>query len=249
MVRFCPTETEVALVRIRNRKIASATCVIAVVLLALVVEPVFAVDLRESVVFQSETAEGALERFARGLGGWAFVFAPMLMMVVAILPIPAEIPAMLNGMLFGPVLGTFMSWSGAIVGAVISFELARRFGRPFAQRFINPETLSRADALVQSAGWPVLLVLRLIPSVAFTAINWTSGLTTLGRPTFLWTTAVGILPGAILFTVSGTGLAAIYRMNPLAGWALIVAGVLAIAWTVLRFRQALGRAPAVVIDG
>ncbi len=98
-------------------------------MLALVVEPVFGIDLNESVVFQSETAEGALERFAKGLGGWAFVFAPMLMMVVAILPIPAEIPAMLNGMLFGPVLGTFMSWSGAVVGAVISFELARRFGR------------------------------------------------------------------------------------------------------------------------
>ena len=109
----------------------------------------------------------------------------------------------------------------ALIGAHVSFELSRRCGRPLVARFLRDETLDRADRLVLASGALGLLLLRLTPVVAFTALNWAAGLTTLRRWTFLWTTAVGILPGAILFTVSGSGVAALSSRHPALGVALL----------------------------
>ncbi len=179
----------------------------------------------------------AIVQFIENSGALVYVLAPLFMIVVAILPIPAEIPAMLNGMVFGPVIGPLITWSGAVVGATVSFELARRYGRPLGERLLKAEALARADRVVLSAGWPGMLVLRLIPTVAFTLINWAAGFTPIKRWTFVWTTAVGILPGCLVFTVSGSGLGAIYRENPELAVSLSGIGLLIILWTVLRYRR------------
>ena len=199
----------------------------------------FQVDVQDSPL--SQLQRGREEAFVDRFGAWSFVLAPLLMIVVAILPIPAEFPAMLNGMIFGPLIGTTITWLGAIVGAWISFELARRFGRPLTERFVKSTLLERANRVVDSAGWPGLLTLRLIPAVAFTALNWGAGLTTVPRWTFLWTTTLGILPGAIVFTVSGTGAAALFRANPPAAVGLGFLVFLVAWWTVVRYRRVEGR--------
>ena len=153
-------------------------------------------------------------------GPAVYALAPLFTVLVAVLPIPAEIPAMVNGMVFGPVWGTLVTWLSALVGAQISFELARRFGQPLAERVLPASVVSRADTLGSTAGWPLLLGLRLLPTVAFTAINWAAGLTRMPRSTFVWTTAVGILPGAIAFTATGAGLGAL--LNRLGGQTLTI---------------------------
>lgn len=170
-------------------------------------------------------------------GPWTYVLAPLFMVTVAILPVPAEIPAMLNGMVFGPTVGIFITWSGALVGAVASFELARRFGRPLGVKVLSPTALDRADRLVLSAGWPGLLVARLVPTVAFTLLNWAAGLTPIRRWTFLWTTAIGIVPGVIVFTVSGTGLATFYRRNSELAPVVAALVILVIGWAAYRYRR------------
>lgn len=193
------------------------------------------------------------QTLVEALGGWIYLVAPLLMVVVAILPIPAEFPAMINGMVFGPVVGSAITWGGAMVGAVASFEIAHQVGRPLAKRLLRPTTLMRADRAVASVGWPTLLFLRLMPAVAFTAVNWAAGLTSLDRRTFVWTTALGILPGAVLFTSSGTGLAAVYRMNPIAASGLVVFAALAMWFAVARYRRRplrlwTGEMPVVISD-
>ena len=57
-------------------------------------------------------------------------------------------------------------------------------------------------------------MLRLTPVVAFTVVNWASGLLQVRRSTFVWTTAVGILPGAIAFTASGSAISLMYERYP-----------------------------------
>ena len=177
-------------------------------------------------------------QFVENAGAWAYVLAPVLMIIVAILPIPAEIPAMLNGMLFGAWVGTGVTWGGGLVGALISFELARRYGRPIASRVLRPATVARIDGIALTASWPGLLAVRLIPTIAFTLINWAAGLTAIPRWTFAWTTALGILPGAIVFTVTGSGLGAVYRRSPFVGGALIGLAVAVIVWSVVRRERA-----------
>lgn len=178
-----------------------------------------------------------LQSWLYGAGPWAYLLAPVIMIVVAIIPFPAEVPAMINGMIFGPLVGTAITWFGGLVGAWISFELARRFGRPLAARILPATALASADRFACAAGAPGLLTARLIPIVAFTALNWAAGLTALRRVTFLWTTAIGIAPGAVAFTLSGTGLAAIYRREPGLALVLGVAIVLVLALTLRRYRR------------
>lgn len=168
----------------------------------------------------------ALASWIQSSGALVYVLAPAFTVAVAILPIPAEIPAMVNGLVFGPLWGTLVTWLSALVGAQISFDLARRYGRPLGERVLPARLLDRADSLVCASGWPVLLGLRLIPTVAFTAVNWAAGLTMLRRSTFVWTTAVGILPGAIVFTSAGSGIGAFMRARGrYSTVALIVTGV------------------------
>jgi uncharacterized membrane protein YdjX (TVP38/TMEM64 family) len=175
--------------------------------------------------------------FIENSGVWVYLLAPLFMIVVAILPIPAEIPAMLNGMVFGPGVGTAITWSGALVGSLVSFELARRFGRPLGERIVTADRMAAADRLVLSAGWPGLVTLRLIPTIAFTVVNWAAGFTPVSRWTFAWTTAIGIIPGCLLFTMSGSGLGALYRRHPTL--AIAIAGLVLLVgmWTLRRFRR------------
>lgn len=175
------------------------------------------------------------------LGVWAYLVSPLVMATVSIFPIPAEAPAMANGVLFGPVVGSILTWSGAMLGAWISYEIAHAYGRPIARRVVNPAALEKVDRVADSAGWWGLLVLRFIPVVAFTAVNWGAGLCGVPRWRFLWTTAVGILPGVILFTSSGVGLGALYQRSPMWAAALAAAVVAAIVmWTLKRHREAVG---------
>ncbi len=168
------------------------------------------------------------------LGIWGYPLAVILMAGVAILPIPAEIPAAMNGMLFGPEAGIAVTWSGAMAGSWISFELSRRFGRPLVERVVPANAVDRIDVAVRAVSWPGLLFARLVPAIAFTALNWSLGLTLCRRRTFLWTTALGILPGTILFVYSGEGLARLYARQP--GLAVVI-GVIALALVLLYSRR------------
>lgn len=180
----------------------------------------------------------AMELWMAGAGAWAYLAAPAVMALVAVLPIPAEAPALVNGMLFGPVVGSALTWLGALAGAWLSFELARAFGRPLARRWIRPDALARVDEVARGAGWWGLLVARFVPVVAFTALNWGAGLLDVPRGRFLWTTAVGILPGAVVFTTSGVGLGRLWTASPeLATGLALAAGALALVWAWQRRRR------------
>lgn len=182
-----------------------------------------------------------IDLWLAGLGVWAYVVAPLVMATVSILPVPAEAPAFANGVLFGVVVGSVVTWSGAMLGAWISYEIAQAYGRPLARRIVKPPALEKVDHLAESAGWWGLLVARFIPLVAFTALNWGAGLSGVPRWRFLWTTALGIIPGAILFTSSGVGLGALYRRSPLWAAALALAVLVGIAvWAAKRPREAVG---------
>lgn len=169
-----------------------------------------------------------LEDWITASGPAMYLLAPLFMVVVAIVPFPVEVPAAIDGMVFGPVAGTAVTWSGAMLGAVVSYELGRRFGRPFLRRVVSGPTLDKAERVLDGAGVTGLLLLRLTPLVAFHLLNYGAGLACLPRRRFLWTTGVGILPGTIAFTASGSGLAALYARHPVIVLLLIVLGTLAL---------------------
>ena len=177
---------------------------------------------------------GAIEAFILELGIWGAVGAVLLMVVHSFVPFPAEFLAIANGMIFGPMLGIALTWLGAMLGAIVAFGLTRLFGRPFVARFVDVEKVQRFDAWLMRDGWQVLLLARLAPVVAFNLVNYAAGLTAIRWWTFLWTTAIGILPATVVMVVVGD------RLEQLHWWmwlALLCAVVVSFFWLRHRWLQ------------
>ena len=154
--------------------------------------------VRPAVAFISSAAEGA-----NGPGAQALTYglASVFTFLTVLLPLPAEASAFLNGNLFPAPVAFGLTWTMAMAGAATSYEIGCRLGRAPAHRLFGTAPMDRVERLIHRAGWPTLLALRLSPIMAFTAINWASGILALSRPVFYWTTAVGLIPGTYVFTV------------------------------------------------
>lgn len=163
-----------------------------------------------------------------GAGVWAPLMAFLFTSTVAVLPLPAEVPAALNGVLFGPVWGAVLTWTGAMAGACLSYEAGRQWGHPLVRRILPADRADRAASLVRGrSGGAGLLILRLVPVVAFTLVNWGAGLVGVPRRTYLWTTASGIVPGVMLFTGGGSVVVdVVMGMRP--SWTLLSSIALAV---------------------
>ena len=173
----------------------------------------------------------------KAYGMWAPIVLIGLMILHCFIPFPAELLALCAGAVFGPVYGTLLVWSGAMLGAVLSFWLARVLGQAALKRWLPRQHHAKLDSWTNKQGTVALLVSRLIPVIAFNLINYAAGLTKVRLWTFIWTTAIGILPITVLsvylgsqmrdlswfaiLTVSTVGLLVIWAMHSLAqrfGW-------------------------------
>jgi uncharacterized membrane protein YdjX (TVP38/TMEM64 family) len=142
-----------------------------------------------------------VEDLVASWGIWGVAGSLLLMVLHSFIPVPAEVIAVANGMCFGLLWGAVVTWSGAMLGAAAAFAIARSLGRPLVRHFVPEPRRRQLDRYARSAG--TLLILRLITIVSFNVVNYAAGLAGTGWWTFLWTTALGILPMTILTAVLG----------------------------------------------
>jgi uncharacterized membrane protein YdjX (TVP38/TMEM64 family) len=114
----------------------------------------------------------------------------------------AAILTIAGGFLFGVLPTVLVVNLAATVGAAGAF-LASRYlvGKYFQEKY--SEKLEKFNKEILSHGHNYLLILRLIPIFPFFLINIFSGLTNISLKTFIWTTAVGIVPGTFLYAFAG----------------------------------------------
>jgi uncharacterized membrane protein YdjX (TVP38/TMEM64 family) len=168
-----------------------------------------------------------VRNYVDALGPWGPLGSMLLMVLHSFLPIPAEIIAVANGLCFGPLGGVAVTWSGAMLGAVAAFAIARFLGRPAVCRLVPAQRRRPLEQWAAGAG--TLLMLRLVPVISFNLVNYAAGLAGTRWWTFLWTTAIGILPLTIVTAVLGA------RMFEVAWpvWAATGLAILA-AWAIAR---------------
>jgi len=154
-------------------------------------------------------------------------------LVVTALSIPgAAVMTLAGGFLFGTVLGTAYVNLGATSGAILAFLSARYvIGDSVQRRYAAQlETFNRE---LERNGHLYLLTLRLIPVFPFFLINFLSGLTRIPLWTFVWTTALGIVPGSLVYTFAGSQLATIRSTGDVLSGRMLLAlallGLLALA--------------------
>jgi uncharacterized membrane protein YdjX (TVP38/TMEM64 family) len=166
--------------------------------------PGFGSGLRYVITVIARGDLEGLKTYLLSFGSWAPIIAGLVMILQAIVaPLPAFVPALANGLLFGAVWGTVLTWSTALIGAVVCFYIARILGRPAVEKLVSQRAMKSVDNFFARHGNSAVLIARFIPIFSFSAISYISGVTSISLWGYLWTTAVGILPGTIVFCVLG----------------------------------------------
>lgn len=137
-----------------------------------------------------------------GAGVWGPALFFALYAALALVPVPKAVLTAAGGALFGLWAGAALSLAGALVGAIISFGVGRLLGRKSVDRLIHGR-LARVDALLDDRGLSAVLVVRLVPLVPFTAINYASGLSGVRFRHYVLGSVLGMLPGSLAYAALG----------------------------------------------
>ncbi|OIQ27641.1 MAG: hypothetical protein BM562_14385 [Alphaproteobacteria bacterium MedPE-SWcel] len=124
----------------------------------------------------------------------------------------AAVASVAGGFLFGLIAGTAINVIAATLGAMAIF-LAARFGLGAAlsaRMEASEGRIRQLKSRLHDAEVEVLLLLRLVPAVPFFVANLLPALVGIRAWTFFWTTGLGIIPGAIVFTWIGVGLGEVF---------------------------------------
>lgn len=146
------------------------------------------------------TREGAF-RFIDAVSGsdWAPAIYIAVYAVAMPLALPGSVLTLAGGALFGVFWGTVFTTIGANIGANLAFGVARFLGRDGVERLAG-DRLEKLDRATRDFGFRGLFTLRLIPLVPFNALNFGAGLTAIRWRAYALATALGIVPGTVVYT-------------------------------------------------
>jgi uncharacterized membrane protein YdjX (TVP38/TMEM64 family) len=133
-------------------------------------------------------------------------------------------------------LAILLSWAGGVGAAILGFAFARTIGREWVQRKIPPR-FRRYDQQLAGNGLISVLSARLAFFMT-PPVHWMFGLSSTGWPSYLIGSALGLLPGIALVSISGRSLFGYLRSQSSVVWISVgVVGVVLIVST-RRLRQA-----------
>ncbi|MFZ7091633.1 TVP38/TMEM64 family protein [Primorskyibacter sp. 2E233] len=139
-------------------------------------------------------------------------FVAIYVTIVAFSLPGAAVASVTGGFLFGLWGGTAFNVLSATIGATAIFLAARAgLGRALSAKLETSEgTMKRLMEGLRENEVSVLFLLRLVPAVPFFVANLLPALVGVKFRNFVWTTALGIIPGAIVYTSIGVGLGEVF---------------------------------------
>lgn len=133
----------------------------------------------------------------------------LLNLVVVATTIPISMVVnIIGGYLFGLIPGVLYTNIGVTLGALTSFFVVRylladAFKAKYAQ------AAQRFEAEIKKRGTTYILAMQLFPLTPFALINILAALSGISVWSFYWATALGILPGQIIYAYAGRQLATV----------------------------------------
>jgi uncharacterized membrane protein YdjX (TVP38/TMEM64 family) len=187
--------------------------------------------LWRSPVVRDLIAPERLVAFRDRLGApwWSPVAFVVAYAVLCALDFSGLVMTLAGGVIFGWERGVILNTIGANLGANGAYALSRSLGKDAVAALLGAR-FSRVQRFAELGGFLWLLRLRLIPVVPFNLLNLAAGLAGMPWRRFAAATALGILPGTVVYTlfadaiVSGSGAAsgAAFARLLIAGGLLVV---------------------------
>ena len=124
----------------------------------------------------------------------------------------ATIATLTGGFLFGLFPGALLNVTGATIGAVLIFLAVRAgVGQSLAAQVDAQDgRVARLIQGIRANEFPVLLTMRLVPVLPFFVANIIPALIGVRLWVFALTTFLGIIPGGVVYTWVGMGLAEVF---------------------------------------
>ena len=128
---------------------------------------------------------GNLEAIAASMEQ-AGVWGPIVLFILFVLQvflafIPGQALMIACGYLYGFWGGFVISWLSLVVGGEIAYLLARKYGRPFAEKWIAPSVLERWNSAAAGQGIAFFALSLVMPLVPNDAMCYVAGLGTIRR--------------------------------------------------------------------
>jgi len=142
----------------------------------------------------------------------AFGFIAIYIVIVAFSLPGAAVVSLTGGFVFSLFPGVFFNLTGATIGAILIFLAARMgLGDYLSRKMDNSDGLvGKIKAGLRENETSFLLLMRLVPAFPFFVANLVPALVGTSLTKFAWTTAVGIIPGTIVYTWVGSGLGVVF---------------------------------------
>jgi uncharacterized membrane protein YdjX (TVP38/TMEM64 family) len=156
----------------------------------------------------------------------AVVLFIALYVAVAGLSLPgATILTLAGGFVFGAIPAALYVNIGATTGATLAFLAARYVLRDWVEQKFGKRFEPLQQGFANNA-FSYLLTLRLIPLFPFFVVNLVSGLTRVTVGTYVAATALGIIPGSLVYAYAGRQLGTINSLKEIASPQVVGAFVL-----------------------
>ncbi len=154
------------------------------------------------LIFSGVTPED-IQGLVQRAGPWAPAAYIGLFALLPAFFFPVAVLALAGGLLFGLGLGSLYTFIGAIINCALMFILSRYVGRKQVEKFIaaklSPFWQDKLNKAGGKEGFLLLVILRLIPAMPYNLINYTYGLTPMGFGAYMLGSAIGIIPGTLVF--------------------------------------------------
>ena len=185
----------------------------------------------------------AIGRYAQSHYLFAVILFILTYAVITALALPgALILTLAGGFLFGVLAGTLYVNVGATIGATLAFMGSRYLFRDAILKRFDEKLKLFQQGLAKNA-FHYLLMLRLIPLFPFFLINLLSGITPIRLSTYIGATALGIIPGSVVYCIAGQQLGSINSVQEIASpgvlGALTLLGLFALIPVAYSYRRGL----------
>lgn len=139
--------------------------------------------------------ETSVVNFIDSFGAFSYlIFILLVILEVVLAPIPALVLYVAGGALFGTFLGGTLTLIGNLIGAFIAFWIARRLGRSFIEKRVDPSARKKFDDFSAKYGGFALFILRINPFTTSDLFSYIAGLSNMKVGTFILGTGLGLAP-------------------------------------------------------
>jgi uncharacterized membrane protein YdjX (TVP38/TMEM64 family) len=173
----------------------------------------------------------AIEASMQHLGIWGPVVLVVLFVLQVFLAfIPGQALMVACGFLYGFWGGFVLSWLSLVGGGELAYLLARKYGRPFAERWIAPDVLSRWDKAAQGQGVSFFAIMLVMPLVPNDAMCYVAGLGSISHRRFSIANLLGRGMACVLTSAAG----ALGGNLSWQGWAVLIVlfVLIGVAWQI-----------------